>query len=191
MPHSTRSSDQLPQDVWRVSYVPPLVGQVYAASVVRGACLAWRNNSHAAGDSGFVPAAKVARRPGIDFIVDPMWANISESLPEHIDGLWSRVKASPKNMDDPLYVSKMEVGAATNRTHLSCFVSTKATLPQCAFTQHDYSVSISFCAHFGNVASVCQGLCSVYAPFTHHGCTARWTPGLDTRWRETKSGLAQ
>lgn len=28
------------------------------------------------GDSDFVPAAKLARREGIDFILDPLWSNI-------------------------------------------------------------------------------------------------------------------
>ncbi len=42
-----------------------------------------------AGDSDFVPAAKMARREGIDFILDPMWADIRPSLFEHIDGLSS------------------------------------------------------------------------------------------------------
>lgn len=40
-----------------------------------------------AGDSDFVPAAKHARREGIDFILDPMWLQIKPSLLEHIDGL--------------------------------------------------------------------------------------------------------
>jgi uncharacterized LabA/DUF88 family protein len=40
-----------------------------------------------AGDADFVPAAKLARREGIDFVLDPMWASISEDLNEHIDGL--------------------------------------------------------------------------------------------------------
>lgn len=39
------------------------------------------------GDADFVPAAKLARREGIDFILDPMKANIEQSLFEHIDGL--------------------------------------------------------------------------------------------------------
>jgi NYN domain-containing protein len=42
-----------------------------------------------AGDSDFVPAAKLARREGIDFILDPMWNGISNDLHEHIDGLRS------------------------------------------------------------------------------------------------------
>ncbi len=45
-----------------------------------------------AGDSDFVPAAKLARREGIDFILDPMWSTIREDLYEHIDGLKSQWK---------------------------------------------------------------------------------------------------
>ena len=41
------------------------------------------------GDSDFVPAAKMARREGIDFILDPMWNPIKPNLTEHIDGLHS------------------------------------------------------------------------------------------------------
>ena len=41
------------------------------------------------GDSDFVPAAKLARREGIDFIVDAMWASVPADLLEHIDGLRS------------------------------------------------------------------------------------------------------
>jgi uncharacterized LabA/DUF88 family protein len=40
-----------------------------------------------AGDSDFVPAAKFARREGIEFILDPMKKHIREDLQEHIDGL--------------------------------------------------------------------------------------------------------
>jgi uncharacterized LabA/DUF88 family protein len=42
-----------------------------------------------AGDSDFVPAAKLARREGIDFILDPLWQHINADLFEHIDGLQS------------------------------------------------------------------------------------------------------
>lgn len=42
-----------------------------------------------AGDADFVPAAKLARREGIDFVLDPMWKAIPEDLHEHIDGLRS------------------------------------------------------------------------------------------------------
>lgn len=40
-----------------------------------------------AGDSDFVPAAKLARREGIDFVLDPLHAPIRPDLFEHIDGL--------------------------------------------------------------------------------------------------------
>ena len=42
-----------------------------------------------AGDSDFVPASKLARREGLDFVLDPMWNNINPDLYEHIDGLTS------------------------------------------------------------------------------------------------------
>jgi len=42
-----------------------------------------------AGDADFVPAAKLARREGIDFVLDPMWRRIPAGLMEHIDGLRS------------------------------------------------------------------------------------------------------
>lgn len=42
------------------------------------------------GDSDFVPAAKLARREGIDFILNPMGNRIQDSLFEHIDGLESK-----------------------------------------------------------------------------------------------------
>lgn len=41
------------------------------------------------GDSDFVPASKLARREGIDFILDPMNANVESQLFEHIDGMQS------------------------------------------------------------------------------------------------------
>lgn len=44
------------------------------------------------GDSDFVPAAKLARREGIDFLLDPMWNPIKPHLFEHIDGLVSKIK---------------------------------------------------------------------------------------------------
>lgn len=58
-----------------------------------------------AGDSDFVPAAKHARREGIDFILDPMWHTIKSSLNEHIDGLQTKVSkpGSDKVKEDPLY----------------------------------------------------------------------------------------
>ena len=55
-----------------------------------------------AGDSDFVPAAKFARREGIDFILDPMWQSIKPSLQEHIDGLASKVSKPDGVHTDPL-----------------------------------------------------------------------------------------
>ena len=41
------------------------------------------------GDADFVPAAKLARREGVQFILDPLWQDVSPDLLEHIDGLRS------------------------------------------------------------------------------------------------------
>lgn len=41
------------------------------------------------GDSDFVAAAKLARREGIDIVLDPMWQRVSDSLFLHIDGMRS------------------------------------------------------------------------------------------------------
>lgn len=51
-----------------------------------------------AGDSDFVPAAKLARREGIDLVLDPMEMEISHDreLFEHIDGLRSCGNPYPK-----------------------------------------------------------------------------------------------
>ena len=52
------------------------------------------------GDSDFVPAAKLARREGIDVVLDPLWNPISPDLHEHIDGLksvWQKPASSEKN----------------------------------------------------------------------------------------------
>ncbi len=46
------------------------------------------------GDSDFVPAAKLARREGVEFILDPMWQKISDDLFEHIDGLFSPLRST-------------------------------------------------------------------------------------------------
>lgn len=49
------------------------------------------------GDSDFVPAAKQARREGIDFVLDPMRQKVKEDLFEHIDGIHSYTPTSPVN----------------------------------------------------------------------------------------------
>jgi uncharacterized LabA/DUF88 family protein len=70
-----------------------------------------------AGDSDFVPAAKHARRAGIDFVLDPMWANISDSLHEHIDGLWECVRPVPQNLNDPLHVNNLADKEVNSANH--------------------------------------------------------------------------
>lgn len=59
-----------------------------------------------AGDSDFVPAAKHARREGIDFILDPLWQPIKVSLQEHIDGLDTKTLKPGSEKIDPLCKTK-------------------------------------------------------------------------------------
>jgi uncharacterized LabA/DUF88 family protein len=54
-----------------------------------------------AGDADFVPAAKLARREGIDFVLDPMWSHIHPDLYEHIDGLETKCP-KPKHKTKPI-----------------------------------------------------------------------------------------
>ena len=49
-----------------------------------------------AGDSDFIPVAKMARRNGIDFILDPMKQYIKPKLSEHIDGIETFVDQMPR-----------------------------------------------------------------------------------------------
>ena len=53
------------------------------------------------GDADFVPAAKLARREGIDFVLDPMWNHIRPDLNEHVDGIRS-VKVPPISKDETI-----------------------------------------------------------------------------------------
>lgn len=53
------------------------------------------------GDSDFVPAAKLARREGIDVVLDPMWNHINPDLYEHIDGLYSPWPRPKGNRGEP------------------------------------------------------------------------------------------
>lgn len=54
-----------------------------------------------AGDADFVPAAKLARREGLDFVLDPMWQKIPAELNEHIDGLRSVCPRPARNTAAP------------------------------------------------------------------------------------------
>lgn len=51
-----------------------------------------------AGDADFVPAAKLARREGMQFILDPLWQSVSDDLFEHIDGLQTVLKRPSKDV---------------------------------------------------------------------------------------------
>ena len=51
------------------------------------------------GDSDFVPAAKQARREGIDFILDSMRQMIKDDLFEHIDGMRTYTPHKPKSQN--------------------------------------------------------------------------------------------
>lgn len=59
-----------------------------------------------AGDSDFIPVAKMARKHGIDFILDPMKQFIKPKLSEHIDGIEcytdSISTANPSDVGKPL-----------------------------------------------------------------------------------------
>jgi uncharacterized LabA/DUF88 family protein len=39
------------------------------------------------GDSDFIPAAKLARREGVEVILDSMWQSVDDGLREHVDGV--------------------------------------------------------------------------------------------------------
>ena len=41
------------------------------------------------GDSDFAPAARLARREGVTFILDPLWQDVLPDLHEHVDRLRS------------------------------------------------------------------------------------------------------
>jgi uncharacterized LabA/DUF88 family protein len=68
------------------------------------------------GDSDFVPAAKLARSEGVDFILDPMWAPIREDLHEHIDGLRSIFLKPITNQNDTLLGSPVDDASHSQTT---------------------------------------------------------------------------
>jgi uncharacterized LabA/DUF88 family protein len=72
-----------------------------------------------AGDADFVPAAKLARREGVDFILDPMWNPISDELLEHIDGLRS-VCPRPAAADSALPGFFVETATVAVTSEIDC-----------------------------------------------------------------------
>lgn len=54
------------------------------------------------GDSDFVPAAKLARREGIDIILDPLGQKVHDHLHEHTDGVRTPYAPRPK-VKRPIY----------------------------------------------------------------------------------------
>ena len=52
------------------------------------------------GDSDFVPAAKLARREGVEFVLDPMRQSISDDLSEHVDGIASPLRRPDADAED-------------------------------------------------------------------------------------------
>lgn len=71
------------------------------------------------GDSDFVPAAKLARREGIDFILDPMRTHIKDDLFEHIDGLQTRLpRAKDSKQDSEEPVNEIVIEKEKQLTHI-------------------------------------------------------------------------
>lgn len=66
-----------------------------------------------AGDADFVPAAKLARREGVQFILDPLWQKVSDDLFEHIDGLQT-VLAKPGEVVKRAKAEEAAAAAATD-----------------------------------------------------------------------------
>jgi uncharacterized LabA/DUF88 family protein len=55
------------------------------------------------GDSDFVPAAKLARREGVEFLLDPLWQQVSDELTEHVDEVISVFPQPP--IDEPSLIA--------------------------------------------------------------------------------------
>ena len=66
------------------------------------------------GDSDFVSASKLARREGIDFILDPLGATIKPELFEHIDSL----RSCDKNFSNSASSKKNKVNISKNNKQI-------------------------------------------------------------------------
>lgn len=49
------------------------------------------------GDTDFISVTKLARREGVEIILDPMWWNVSSDLLEHVDGIWQGIYRDKAN----------------------------------------------------------------------------------------------
>lgn len=62
------------------------------------------------GDADFVPAAKLARREGVEFVLDPMGHGINDDLFEHIDGLQTIVTKEARGIVDKQFTLSLKGG---------------------------------------------------------------------------------
>lgn len=90
------SFDDLREDDFKLNYVQKGVDMRIGLDI---ASLAYKHQVSQivliSGDSDFVPAAKLARREGIDFILDSMHQKIRPNLNEHIDGRSTPTPSEP------------------------------------------------------------------------------------------------
>lgn len=88
--NGSRSWEQLTDEDWFYSYSQKGVDSKVAVDI---SSLALKKQITTivliAGDADFVPAAKLARREGVDLILDPLFNHIDHQLFEHIDGCHS------------------------------------------------------------------------------------------------------
>ncbi len=66
------------------------------------------------GDADFVPAAKLARREGVDVVLDPMGQHVGDDLAEHVDGVTTTLR-TPKRRDIPLADPPVSIAPPSNR----------------------------------------------------------------------------
>ena len=108
--NKTMTVDQLTEDHFYLNLKQKGVDMRIGIDI---ACLAFKKQVDQivliSGDSDFVPAAKHARREGIDFILDPMWQPIKDSLNEHIDGLQSKTSKPERNKAGVEQISTKDV----------------------------------------------------------------------------------
>lgn len=83
-----------------------------------------------AGDADFVPAAKLARREGIDFVLDPMWKTVPMTLNEHVDGIRSTCPRPVKKETAAAMVAADVVAAAAKVVAVATVTTPIAEAPE-------------------------------------------------------------